>query len=73
MKLKSAWRGLLNAARGSGYGMGVLLIVHAFATNVLASGPIAVPEIDGSSISAGLGLLTAGVLIVRSRWGSRSK
>jgi hypothetical protein len=26
-----------------------------------------VPEIDGSSIGTGLGLLTAGILIVRSR------
>jgi hypothetical protein len=31
----------------------------------------AVPEIDATTISAGLGLLTAGVLIVRSRMRSK--
>jgi hypothetical protein len=34
---------------------------------VLAGVPVAAPEIDGASISAGLGALAAAVLILRSR------
>ena len=33
----------------------------------LAASSVVTPEIDGSSLTAGLGLLTAAVLIVRSR------
>jgi hypothetical protein len=33
----------------------------------LAGGTIQTPEIDGSSVSAGLGLLAAGILLVRAR------
>jgi hypothetical protein len=33
----------------------------------LAASVVTAPEIDGSSLTAGLGLLTAAVLIVRSR------
>jgi len=33
----------------------------------LAASAVVTPEIDGSSLTAGLGLLTAAVLIVRSR------
>lgn len=32
-----------------------------------AGQPSAVPEINGSSISAGLGLLAAGILVLRAR------
>jgi hypothetical protein len=44
------------------------IVTITFGAPVLAGTPNAAPEIDGSSISAGLGLLAAGVLIVRSRW-----
>ena len=48
------------------YGAGLMAIVLSIQAGVAASVPIA-PEIDGSSLTAGLGLLTAAVLIVRSR------
>jgi hypothetical protein len=56
--------------RASMFGVGVLIIVYSVGTHVLAQ-TVQAPEIDGGSIVTGLGLLTAGVLIVRSRWGSK--
>ena len=47
--------------------LGVLMAVHALGGIVLASAVGQAPEIDGASISAGLGLLAAGVLVLRSR------
>ena len=49
------------------YGLGLALVVASLATSVSAGGPVAVPEIDGASITAGLGLLAGGVLLVRAR------
>ena len=49
------------------YGLGLLTIVLSLGAGLSATVPAPVPEINGSTISAGLGLLTAGVLIVRSR------
>ena len=46
---------------------GLAIAVLAMATATHAGSPNAVPEIDGVTLSAGLGLLAAGVLIVRSR------
>jgi hypothetical protein len=46
-----------------GVAMTALLAVPLYATT-----QINVPEIDGSAISAGLGLLAAGVLVLRARW-----
>jgi hypothetical protein len=54
-------------ARVCGYGLGVLTLIVAIQRHVLAGGPVTAPEIDGASISAGLGLVAACVLIVRSR------
>ena len=48
------------------YGAGLMAIVLSIQAGVAASVATA-PEIDGSSLTAGLGLLTAAVLIVRSR------
>jgi hypothetical protein len=48
------------------YSLGLLVIASALGANLLAGAP-AVPEIDASSISAGLGLLAGGILILRSR------
>ncbi len=53
--------------RISMYGLGLLAMVLSVQSGLLAGGVIQAPEIDGSSVSAGLGLLTAAVLIVRSR------
>ena len=49
------------------YGLGVMTLVLAFQPGLLAGGAIPAPEIDAASISAGVGLLAAGILIVRSR------
>ena len=53
--------------RISTYGLGLWGMVLSVQAGLLAGGARVAPEIDGSSISAGLGLLTAAVLIVRSR------
>jgi hypothetical protein len=53
--------------RGVLYGAGLLAMVLAVDVGLAASIPVPAPEIDGSSLTAGLGLLTAAVLIVRSR------
>jgi hypothetical protein len=53
--------------RKFGYGLlGIGFALAAFATNAFASAT-AVPEISPSSVSAGLALLTGGVLLVRAR------
>ncbi len=57
--------------RGGWFGLGVLALILAVQGPALASDFIVVPEIDGSLLSAGLGLLAAGALIVRSRMRSK--
>ena len=54
-------------ARVCGYGLGLLMMVIAVEGHLLAGGTPVAPEIDGASISAGLGLVAACVLILRSR------
>ena len=49
------------------YGLGLLMAVLSLGTQAFAGTPVNAPEIDASSMSAGLGLLAAGVMIVRSR------
>jgi hypothetical protein len=53
-------------ARASMYGLGLAVMISAMGGHLHAA-LAAVPEIDGSSISAGLAGLTAAVLILRSR------
>ena len=53
------------------YGLGLLTIVLSLGASISATVAAPVPEIDASTVSAGLGLLTAGVLIVRSRMRSK--
>jgi|KBSMisStandDraft_5_1062788.scaffolds.fasta_scaffold1297636_1 hypothetical protein len=48
------------------YGLGLLTIVAATGVGLSASGNV-VPEIDGGTLTTGLGLLTAGVLVLRAR------
>jgi hypothetical protein len=50
------------------YGLGMALIVASLVAPVSAGTPVGVPEIDGASITAGLGLLAGGVLLVRARF-----
>jgi hypothetical protein len=54
-------------ASAAWYGLGVIALVLAVQGQALAGAVQPVPEIDGSTLSAGLGLLAAGALIVRSR------
>ena len=54
-------------ARMCGFGLAVFTMVMAIQGNAVAGAAAAAPEIDGASISAGLGVLTAGILILRSR------
>jgi hypothetical protein len=49
------------------YGLSVITMLVATQGRALAGGTIPAPEIDGASISAGLGVLAAGILILRSR------
>ena len=59
-------RGLVT--RWMGAAIGLMVSVHALETDVWASSTAAeVPEIAAGSISAGLGLLAAGILVLRAR------
>jgi hypothetical protein len=51
-------------------GLAVIALVLSAATPLLASTAV-VPEIDGSTLSAGIAAVTAGVLVLRARWGSK--
>ena len=49
------------------YAGGLAIVLLSMATAMHAGSPNNVPEIDGVSLSAGLGLLAAGVLFIRAR------
>ena len=57
--------------RATWYGLGVIAMVLAIQGQAQAGVTAPVPEIDGSTLSAGLGLLSAGALIIRSRMRSK--
>jgi hypothetical protein len=57
--------------RAAWYGLGAIALVLAAQGQALAGEPVQTPEIDGSTLSAGFGLLAAGVLLVRSRMKSK--
>jgi hypothetical protein len=58
----------LSVARLCAYCAGFLILVTSAGTQVQASlTPAAAPEIDGSVMTVGLGLLAGAVLILRSR------
>lgn len=48
------------------YGLGLLAMLMSAADPVFATSAI-VPEIDGGSVSMGLGVLAAGALMLRAR------
>jgi hypothetical protein len=50
------------------YGLGVMLAVVAMAGSAYAGAPPSVPEIGPGSIAAGVGLLSAGILVLRARF-----
>ena len=49
------------------YGAGLFLTVLSMASPVLAGAQSVAPEIDGTTVSMGLGLLAGAVLLLRSR------
>jgi hypothetical protein len=49
------------------YGTGFAIVLASLSTAVMAGGATAVPEIDGSSFTAALGLLAGGILMLRAR------
>ena len=59
--MDSKFRGFWN------YAVGVLVAAGCLVPRLFAAGPAGVPEIDGSMVTAGVGLLAAGVLIIRAR------
>jgi hypothetical protein len=56
------------------YGTGFLVILLSLAATVSAGTPPAVvPEINGGSLTMGLGLVSGGLLILRARWGAKRR
>lgn len=49
------------------YGWGVMLAVLALAASANAGNTFPTPEISAGSVSAALGLLSAGILVLRAR------
>ena len=47
------------------------MMALVFVATPAFAGTAPVPEIDGSSLSAGLGLLAGGMLLVRARFGRK--
>lgn len=46
----------------------VVLVVVSLGAVLVASPAVTAPELDGTSLTTGLGVLAAGVLIFRARW-----
>jgi hypothetical protein len=53
------------------YGLGVTTMLVAIQQHLFAGTNVAAPEIDASSISTAVGVIAAGVLILRSRGHSK--
>ena len=57
--------------RSGAVALAALFAVCALTASVEAGTPVLVPEIDASVVPAALGLVTAGVLMLRARRGSK--
>lgn len=57
--------------RRSLYIAGLLVVMTAIASPAFAGNPVAVPEIDGSSVAMSLGVLSGSVLLLRARFGRK--
>ena len=57
----------MQVARGTACAVAVMMAVHAM-SGVALAGLVAVPEIHGGTVATGLGLLSAGVLMLRARF-----
>jgi hypothetical protein len=57
------------------YGAGFLVILLSLTITVSAGGStvVPVPEIDGGSVTMGLGLLSGGLMILRARWVAKNR
>ncbi len=49
------------------YSFGFMIVLASLSATVMAT-PAVAPEIDGGSIASGIGLLTGGMLMLRSRF-----
>ena len=58
-------------ARFCTYALGLMTMLVAIPSGLLAGTLPAAPEIDGGSLATGVGLVAASVLILRSRWHSK--
>jgi hypothetical protein len=58
-------------ARFCTYALGVMTMLVALPSGLAAGSVPGVPEVDPASISAAVGVVAAGVLILRSRRGSK--
>jgi biopolymer transport protein ExbB/TolQ len=56
-----------NIARLTCQTLGLLIMLGSIGDRLLASTASIAPEIDGSIVATGIGLLAAGVLILRAR------
>ena len=56
--------------RVGAYSLGLAIALFSLGHVVMAqiAPPAGVPEIDGGSLASGVGLLSAAVLILKSRW-----
>ena len=52
------------------YLSGFAIVMASLGATVMAT-PAVVPEIDGGSLASGIGLLTGGILMLRSRLGRK--
>jgi len=60
-----------NLGRVCAIGLGITVALVSTATSTYAGSPFVAPEIDGTTIVAGIGLLSAGVLVLRARLRSK--
>jgi hypothetical protein len=55
----------------AGIVLGVLIMVHMIGGTAAAGAVAPVPEISAGSVTTALGLLSAGILVLRARRGSK--
>ena len=53
------------------YGCAGLMVAFSLGGSLLASPTVPTPEIDGNSLTTAVGVLAAGALILRARFGSK--
>ena len=61
-------RSRLMRVGGYSLGLAIALLSVGHVVGAQVAPPVGAPEIDGGTLASGLGLLAAGVLILKSRW-----